>query len=167
MRNARVAGAALLPVVGLDGSVTRSRSSQSTGTGDDGHERRPNAQLYSASLTASYEIDFWGKNRAALRAAEELAAASRFDREVVALTTVVSVANAYFQVLVGARPPARRARQPRSRDARLNLVKERFNAGTASALDTVAAGKPGQQPARLDPAAGADSAAEHRARSRC
>ena len=37
---------------------------------------------YSAVLNASYEIDFWGKNRAALRAAEFTAVASRFDREV-------------------------------------------------------------------------------------
>ena len=70
---------------------------------------------YSTSLSASYEIDFWGKNRAALRAAEELAVASRFDREVVALTTVVSVANAYFLVLAAQRSPAHRAQQPRRR----------------------------------------------------
>ena len=38
-----------------------------------------------ATLNASYEIDFWGKNRAALRSEEELAVASRFDREVVGL----------------------------------------------------------------------------------
>ena len=73
----------------------------------------PRATSYSASLSASYEIDFWGKNRAALRAAEELAVASRFDREVVALTTVVSVANSYFQVL---------AAQDRLRIARDNLA---------------------------------------------
>ncbi|HWI18731.1 MAG TPA: TolC family protein, partial [Vicinamibacterales bacterium] len=109
--NARVSGSALLPVVGLNGSFTRSRSSQSSGvtTGSIGSER----QLYSTSLTASYEIDFWGKNRATLRSAEELAAASRFDREVVALTTVAAVANAYFQVL---------AANDRLRVARENLA---------------------------------------------
>ena len=47
------------------------------------------------SLSASYELDFWGKNRATLRAAEDLAVASRFDREVVALTVVAAVANAF------------------------------------------------------------------------
>ena len=70
------------------------------------------------SLSASYEIDFWGKNRAALRAAEELAVASRFDREVVALTTVVSVANSYFLVLAAHDRLRDRARQPRSRHPR-------------------------------------------------
>ena len=91
---------------------------------------------YSTSLSASYEIDFWGKNRAALRAAEELAVASRFDREVVALTTVVSVANSYFLVLE-ANDRLRIARDNLAAATRVyNLIKQRFDVGTASALDT-------------------------------
>ncbi|MFN3658859.1 MAG: efflux transporter outer membrane subunit [Pseudolabrys sp.] len=130
----RVAGAALLPAVDLDSSAARSRSSQTLSGGtSSGSSERDNL---SASLAASFEIDFWGKNRAALRASEELAVASRFDREVVGLTTVVSAANAYFQVL---------ASQDRLRVARdnlqsatrvLNLIQQRVNAGTASALET-------------------------------
>src|SRR3954451_3080208 len=142
--NARIAGAALLPVVDLNASATRQRSSQSGGggvvsstgvvAGSGGGSSEGVA--YSASLSASYEIDFWGKNRAAQRAAEELAVASRYDREVVALTTVVAVANTYFQVL---------ASQDRLRIAKdnltaatrvLDLIKQRFDVGTASALDT-------------------------------
>ena len=91
--------------------------------------------LLSASLTASYEIDFWGKNRSALRAAEETAVASRYDREVVGLTTVVATANAYFQVLA-AQDRLRVARENIASATRvLNLIKQRFAAGTASALD--------------------------------
>ena len=125
---ARVAGAPLLPGIDLNGSATRARSSASTGSGTE-------RDVLTASLSASYEIDFWGKNRAALRAAEESATASRFDREVVGLSTVVSAANAYFQVL---------AAQDRLRVARnnlksatdvLKLIKDRLNAGTASQLD--------------------------------
>ena len=102
-----------------------------------------------------------------MRAAEELAVASRFDREVVALTTVVSVANAYFQV--------RRA-QDRLRIARnnlaaatrvLNLIEERFKVGTASALDIAQQESLVERSARRDPAARAALAAEHRDRSRC
>jgi NodT family efflux transporter outer membrane factor (OMF) lipoprotein len=135
--NARIAGAPLLPIVDLNGSATRLRTSQSTSAGGTtgslgGSER----DLLSASLTASYEIDFWGKNRSAMRAAEQTAVASRYDREVVGLTTVVAAANAYFQVL---------ATQDRLRVARnnlasatrvLNLIQQRLQAGTASALDT-------------------------------
>jgi NodT family efflux transporter outer membrane factor (OMF) lipoprotein len=132
--NSRVVGAALLPVVDLNASATRSRASQSTAGGSgSGRSERVN---YSTSLSASYEIDFWGKNRAALRAAEELAVASRFDREVVALTTVVSVANSYFLVLE-AQDRLRIARENLAAATRVfNLIKQRFAVGTASALDT-------------------------------
>jgi multidrug efflux system outer membrane protein len=131
---ARVAGAPLLPKVDLNGSASHSRSSQSLsgGSGGGGSEH----DLLSTSLTASYEIDFWGKNRAALRAAEQTAVASRYDREVVGLATVVATANAYFQVLA-AQDRLRVARENIASATRvLNLIQQRVNAGTASALDT-------------------------------
>jgi NodT family efflux transporter outer membrane factor (OMF) lipoprotein len=90
---------------------------------------------YTASLSASYELDFWGKNRDATQAAEETAVANRFDRDVVALTTLTSVANAYFQVL---------ASQDRIRTAEGNIssatrileaIRQRFKAGTGTDLD--------------------------------
>jgi hypothetical protein len=90
---------------------------------------------YSASLSASYELDFWGKNRDAAQSAEETAFASRFDRDVVALTTLTGVANAYFHVL---------ASQDRMRVAQGNVasaqrirdaIKQRFQAGTGTSLD--------------------------------
>ena len=133
----RVAGAPLLPNVALNGSASHSRSSQSTGGGSSGSSSGGSERdNLSASLTASYEIDFWGKNRAALRAAEQTAVASRYDREVVGLTTVVAAANAYFQVLA-AQDRLRVARENlQSANRVLNLIQQRLNAGTASALDT-------------------------------
>jgi multidrug efflux system outer membrane protein len=141
--NSRVAGSALLPIVNLNASATRSRPSQSTGgvSSDNGvnvaSSRGPSERVtYSTSLSASYEIDFWGKNRAAQRAAEELALSSRFDREVVALSTVVAVANSYFLVLE-ASDRLRIARGNLAAATRVyNLIKQRFDVGTASALDT-------------------------------
>ncbi|HXF87091.1 MAG TPA: efflux transporter outer membrane subunit [Xanthobacteraceae bacterium] len=132
---ARIAGAALLPAVQLDADYSRSRSSRTTspssGTSSGGSTRT----LYSTSLSASYEIDFWGKNRAALLAAENAAVASRFDREVVALTTVVSVATAYFQV-AAAQERLRVARDNLAAAERvLGVIRDRFSVGTASALD--------------------------------
>ena len=131
---ARVTGAALLPTADLNANATRSRSSQTLGgTGvSTGSSERDNLQ---ATLTASYEIDFWGKNRALLRAAEETAVASRYDREVVGLTTVVSAANAYFQVLA-AQDRLKVARDNIASATRvLNLIKQRLAAGTASQLE--------------------------------
>jgi NodT family efflux transporter outer membrane factor (OMF) lipoprotein len=136
----RIAGSALLPIVDADGGVTKSKSSENinnTGVGGNtGAGGGRSRTIYSASLTASYEIDFWGKNRATLQATEQSAVAARFDREVVGLSTVAAAANAYFQVL---------ATQDRLRVARdnltsatrvFNLIKQRLDAGTASELDT-------------------------------
>jgi len=132
----RIAGAPLLPNVGLSASAAHSRSSQSAATGSSANSSGGSEQNnLSASLTASYEIDFWGKNRAAMRAAEETAVASRYNREVVGLTTVVSVANAYFQVLA-AQDRLRIAHNNVASATRiLTLVKQQFNAGTVSDLN--------------------------------
>ena len=48
---------------------------------------------------ASYELDFWGKNRAAAGAGRALAQASVFDAETVAMTLSASVADTYFLIL--------------------------------------------------------------------
>src|SRR6185312_1118561 len=136
----RIAGSALLPDVNLNASAQRSRNSQTLNpgttsglvSGSSGPSERNN---FSASLTASYEIDFWGKNRSALRAAEENAVASRYDRDVVGLTTVVATANAYFQVLA-AQDRLRVAHENLNSATRvLNLIQQRLSAGTASALE--------------------------------
>jgi NodT family efflux transporter outer membrane factor (OMF) lipoprotein len=131
---ARIAGAALLPVIDFDADASRSRSSQTSGSSgvSFGGSERDNFQ---AILSASFEIDFWGKNRAALRAAEETAVASRYDREVVQLATVTAAANAYFQVLAAQdRLKAARDNLKSANDV-LELIKQRVEAGTASALE--------------------------------
>jgi NodT family efflux transporter outer membrane factor (OMF) lipoprotein len=127
----KIAGAPLLPEIDLRANVTRTRSSQA-GSSGGGQSERVN---YQAALNASYELDFWGKNRATSQAAQELAIAARFDRDVVAISTVVSVGTAYFLVL-GAQERLRIARQNVSAAERvLTLIKQRFDAGTASQLD--------------------------------
>lgn len=91
--------------------------------------------FFQLGLTASYEIDFWGKNQDASNAARLLANARRFDRDVVEIATVASVLNAYFQAL------AARDRLSAARDnVRIasdvfDIIKLRFKVGTASALD--------------------------------
>ncbi|HEY1313041.1 MAG TPA: efflux transporter outer membrane subunit, partial [Steroidobacteraceae bacterium] len=131
----RVAGAPLLPNVAANGSATRSRSSQTLGGGLGSAGGSSENNDLTASLTASYEIDFWGKNRAALRAAEETAVASRYNREVVGLATVVSVANTYFQVLA-AQDRVHIARENVASAAGiLKLIRQQMSAGTVSDLN--------------------------------
>jgi outer membrane protein, multidrug efflux system len=88
---ARIAGAALLPSLDLSANATR-ENVQVNGV-------KGTFNVFNPALTASYELDFWGKNRASRAAARATANASRFDRETVALTVVSSVATTYFQAL--------------------------------------------------------------------
>ncbi len=88
---ARQAGAALLPQVDANGSGTQFAG----GThGTTAHELD-----WSAVLSASYEIDFWGKNRAASNSANALVNASRSDFATVRITLSNAVATSYFEVL--------------------------------------------------------------------
>ena len=80
-------------------------------------------------------LDFWGKNRAAFFSAAENAAASRFNREVVTLSTITTVANTYFQILA-AQDQLRVARNNLAASTRiLDLIQKQFAAGTASQLE--------------------------------
>ncbi len=140
---ARITGAALLPSLSALASATQLKSSSATSTAVGstvggtvvGSTGGREIRTYSASLSASYEFDFWGKNRDLALSAEETTNAVRFDREVVALTTMAAVANAYFQVL---------SSQDRIRTAQSNIasaqrildaIKSRLTAGTGSDLE--------------------------------
>jgi multidrug efflux system outer membrane protein len=135
-----ISGAPLLPSVSGNASAEQQHvgsSSSATGigigTGTGGGSST--FSTFSTGLTASYILDFWGKNRATLAASEENATASRYNREVVTLTTMATVANTYFTVL-GAQDQIRVTRQDLAAAERiLTLIKSQFNGGTASQLD--------------------------------
>jgi len=134
---AQTAGAALLPSVNGNLSASRSRSSSTTGTVTSATPITGRGEVtnYNASLSASYEIDFWGKNRDALLAAEETANANRFDRDVVILTTLASTANAYFQVVAAQERINIATRNIASAQRIYDAIKARVDAGTGSDLD--------------------------------
>ena len=93
------------------------------------------ARSYSLGLGTSYDLDFWGRNRATFESAQASALATRFDQETVALTVVASVANTYFAVLAG--QDRLRVAQRNLRDAEriLGAYRARLTVGTANALD--------------------------------
>jgi outer membrane protein, multidrug efflux system len=88
---ARIAGAALLPKVDATGAATLFTGG--TG-GTNAHETD-----WSALLSASYEVDFWGKNRAAGESAKSLAQAGRAELATVRTTVLSGIASTYFHVL--------------------------------------------------------------------
>jgi outer membrane protein, multidrug efflux system len=133
-----VSGAPLLPSVTGTASAEREHlgsqsSTTASGLGSGGGSST--FSQFNVGLTASYMVDFWGKNRATLYAAEESATVARYNREVVTLSTIVTVANTYFQILA-AQDQLRVTREDLAAAERiLTLIRSQFNGGTASQLD--------------------------------
>jgi outer membrane protein, multidrug efflux system len=131
----RIAGAPLLPTIDLNASDTASKASEQLSASGRSGGGSPFSRLYATSLSASYVIDFWGKNRSALNAAIETSIASRYNREVVTITALTTVADTYFQILA-ARDRLRIARRNLTDSSRiLFLIKQQFEVGTKSDLD--------------------------------
>ena len=111
-------------------------SSSSTSSLTSSGFRARNFGFFQLGLTASYELDFWGKNEDASMAARILANVSRFDRNVVEISTVAAVLNAYFQVLTAqdrlviARQNVAIAQQV------MDAINARLEVGVATVLDT-------------------------------
>jgi NodT family efflux transporter outer membrane factor (OMF) lipoprotein len=124
---ARAAGAGILPSLDFNASSTRFQGHSSQGSA---HETDS-----SALLSASYEVDFWGKNRAARDSARLLEKSSEGDRAVVALSTMTGVANTYFQV-VALRESVESSQITLSNARKLlELVSARRTAGIATPAD--------------------------------
>ena len=147
----RISGAPLLPAlnanasddyqrIGLSGSRSSSSFSIDPTTGravaGSGNTRRyADSRTYSGTLQVSYDLDFWGRNRALAQSAQASAVATRFDQVTVALTVVTSVANTYFQVLAAQDRLATALRNLRDSERILGAFRARLSVGTANALD--------------------------------
>lgn len=123
-----VAGAPLLPEV--NGSASLGRQRPLAGLGNTA----PLSQ-YGAGIAASYEIDFWGKNRAGYQAALANLQASQHDRDTIILTLRASIANSWLQTM-GLRERVQIASRNLDNAQRvLQLVESRFAAGAATAIE--------------------------------
>ncbi|SEH25046.1 efflux transporter outer membrane subunit [Magnetospirillum fulvum] len=131
-----IAGGALLPSLTGDGSATRGRASMATSSSSSVVSRKPTyTTTYGATVSASYEIDFWGKNRAGVDSAAAAAEASRFDYQTAMLTMQSSIATTYFDIL-GYGERLRLARESvANAEAVLAAYRDRLAAGTATSLD--------------------------------
>jgi len=126
----RVAGASLFPT--LDLGVTSVRR-------DTHPDQGPaiNVDTTNGVLSASYEIDLWGRLASGVRAAESSLLASRYDLETARLTLVAGVATAYFDLL-SLRDRLALARDNVATAERvLAVVEARVRNGAATPLDLV------------------------------
>ncbi|MDP9013500.1 MAG: efflux transporter outer membrane subunit [Pseudomonadota bacterium] len=124
---ARQAHAGILPSVEANGLANHYRARSAAG---NLHETD-----WSGLLSASYEVDFWGKNQATADSARYLALASRADRDTVALTTLSGVANGYFQVLsLRERLSTARGNLDAARSL-LDVVESRYKVGLSNPVE--------------------------------
>jgi len=137
----RIAGAPMLPTVDATASASWQQVGVTRGgftSGSRGGSSTSTLDIHNYSLTpfnVAYEVDFWGKNRAGLQAAKASAVFSRFDQQVVALTVVTNVANAWFTALALADRIVVAQRNLADAEQTLAVIRGRLDAGTASALD--------------------------------
>jgi outer membrane protein, multidrug efflux system len=124
-----ISTAPLLPSLDGDATGTRQRTINVSS---------PGALIYnefSAGLNASYQLDFWGENRAIRSAALAAAASSRYDRETVDLTVMSGIADTYFSALA-LRDRLRIARADlASAEETLQGLQTDEQAGVSTALD--------------------------------
>ena len=134
--DAVIAGGPLLPEISAGLNANREQLLRGDGYSQLNSSSSQRATHYfDTSLSASYEVDFWGGNAAARDSARQSLRASEFDRATVELTLLGKVADSYMQVL---------ALQEQGRIAALNLanaenvqklVQTRYDAGSATALE--------------------------------
>jgi len=122
---ARIAGVSLLPTADFYSGANRAlpiRSGSASTSADIG-------------LEVSYEVDFWGKNKASVASAQASLEANRFDRQIVALTVTSGIVSTYLQVLSLHDRLAVARGHVANAERVLALVEAQQSAGAASPLD--------------------------------
>jgi outer membrane protein, multidrug efflux system len=130
-----LARSAFFPQVNADASGERQRASRTTLQGTAIPSGHQNYNFYDLDLSASYEIDVWGRLRRASEAAHAELLASEEGRRTVVLTLVTSAADAYIQLLSLDDQLAIAQRTLESRREVLRLQKARFDGGVAPESD--------------------------------
>lgn len=123
----RSTGAALSPTIDALGSVSEEVSRQN-GRSDD-------RNAYAGQLEVSYELDLWGRNRAAVQSATEALAASQYDHDALALVVQAEVASAYVGALAAKDRLAIARSNLELARALLDLIEVRYAEGRSSSLE--------------------------------
>lgn len=120
----RAAGAALSPDLTLTSGVANSGTLGSGSSSD----------RINLGISSSYQLDFWGRSRAALTAAQANAQASAYDQEAVKQTVTAAVAAAYFQLLSSRQRIAIATNSLFVAREVLRIVEARVNSGASAPL---------------------------------
>ncbi len=124
---ARKAGADLTPQVNGDAAFTTSRF-RNDGYTDSSHS-------FSLGLSASYEVDLWGRINSISRAAEFDALASAEDLQTAALTLSAQVATTWYQLIDQLGQIRLLKEQQHTNEQALDLISLQFRTGQVGIAD--------------------------------
>lgn len=118
--------AALFPSLGYDSRVTRSGSHVTTGS------TRTTSSSHQAELSASWELDLWGKLRRTLEENRASAAASAAELANITLSAQSELAQDYFQLRFMDQKIALYQQSVEAYQRYLKVITNQYQAGTAS-----------------------------------
>jgi len=130
---AREAGAGFFPEI--DGEAAGSNRKLSTKTATWNASSPDILRSRSAALTASYELDVWGRVRRSNEAAQASLLASSYSRDSIRLSIAGLVSSNYLALRATDAQLAIARESLQSREESLRLVKTRVDAGLVSPLD--------------------------------
>lgn len=131
LESSRIARAGLLPQ--LNGGYDAVRSKRSNAGGIP--ILLPRSDTHSLALGVNWELDVWGRVRAATDAARADYVAAGVDLEGLRLSLAARVAQGWFDVLEAREQVALAEATQKSFESNAELIEERFNRGLAEALD--------------------------------
>lgn len=150
-----ISGSVLFPSLNFSSGASRSAtptgsSGLAGGRGASGPTRFQH-NTFGVSLNSTYELDFWGKNRAGLRAADESLKSAEYSRAVVGLTVTANVANAYLDLLALRERTTIAKQNVEAANRILSITEAKVTNGVSSRLDlaqqqAVVAGQKAQIP---------------------
>lgn len=117
-------------------SVTGSAGAETTYTRVNG-AGTTTADDFSLGLSASYELDLWGRVASSRRSALADLESSRFDLQTAAMTVSAETASAYFQWLYLNQRLAVLEKQLETNRQMLSVIEKRFQTSSADALDVL------------------------------
>ena len=131
--NAEAAKAAIYPQINGNASVARQRLSENS------FYPPPYGGSYQtladASVNASWDLDFWGKNRNALKAALSETQARQAEQQAARLMVSTAVVRTYFQLAQAFQQQSLAERALNERKQELKLIQDRLQTGLDTNLE--------------------------------
>lgn len=137
------ANAADLPSLSADASSTRSRTSTNGNSANSGASQTNGqggriASSHRVALSASWEIDLWGRLRRGAEAGQAELQASQADLRAALLSAQSALVESYLQLRVNEAQQALMAQSLENNEKAVRITRNRFDAGVADRADVLA-----------------------------